>query len=426
MDHLPLKYHLPEFRVPYLGGPLWDYESFGNWPDRLGYSSEFKFGILAEGERIEDLDRIAQCWLYFGLLECTTGTPISRETFVVPDAKAEVSSISASSTDKEQLISSKILPEIMDDWKTRIAGMDQSRKKELMNFVMSHLYLAEYAINEMVSNTLSRQSTTASRAVVLSILTLSAFIDTTAQRVFGSQYQRTTILFESMSYWLYEDMFVKYKWCPKTSAFAVRNLDTLDLCYVLSLGQQPNSRSHTCCSKAVRGALQSREKVDALHICPSEKTCTLIRPKVAAICHAIGQGDVPILKVRRWSPLRFTVKVEPYQIGMEYYAISHIWADRLASSKNAEVPVCQLERLYRYIESMHTDNYNVLLHVIRRLEDYGQDWQHALKKNWDVLWQSHEGELMNCKQDTTMTLTSKFRVHAAEKDRLTKRAGRLR
>ena len=50
--------------------------------------------------------------------------------------------------------------------------------------------------------------------------------------------------------------------------------------------------------------------------------------------------------------MNFAVSVEKYETEIPYIAISHIWADRLAHFRSNEMPICQLERIYRYVRRL--------------------------------------------------------------------------
>ena len=73
--------------------------------------------------------------------------------------------------------------------------------------------------------------------------------------------------------------------------------------------------------------------------------CDFVGPALEQIVRCLEHGTFPVLSIKEDPSRELLVEVLPYEEGMAYTALSHVWVDGLGNPAAIKLPRCQLLRL---------------------------------------------------------------------------------
>ena len=140
-------------------------------------------------------------------------------------------------------------------------------------------------------------------------------------------------------------------WCPVYANDLLSREHLTDVYIAASVVPRNGSSSmHRECSH-MKGCLAWNVKLDQIiqrhvrHDC----NCKLIRPDMSKVYELLQRGEIPVAEITCSPGKGLSLKIKPAEASVDYTAISHIWADGLASGRENGLLGCQLERIQRQV-----------------------------------------------------------------------------
>lgn len=142
--------------------------------------------------------------------------------------------------------------------------------------------------------------------------------------------------------WLRSRMVLE-GWCPYTvwRLYVVSDVD--ELVYGYFLGSKRITQDHSRCIDTECIANTIRSDAPPQHT-QTDCGCEIIYPPLQKMMDIIGQGGVPILRIKKESN-NLVLEAEELNGAHKYVAMSHVWADGLGSLNSNSIFSCQLERI---------------------------------------------------------------------------------
>ncbi|KAK1962843.1 hypothetical protein LY78DRAFT_223955 [Colletotrichum sublineola] len=137
-------------------------------------------------------------------------------------------------------------------------------------------------------------------------------------------------------------------WCPYQAAWVRNNFTPVSGYFVALLGPHPMPlKCHIECNDRQCRLLQIDEnEYQPQHRPSCDKLCNMARPDVDEVCAILEDGGIPLIAIACHSggtgKAGLSVKVERWKVGVEFYAISHVWSDGMGNPKENALPTCQL------------------------------------------------------------------------------------
>ena len=173
-------------------------------------------------------------------------------------------------------------------------------------------------------------------------------------------------------------------WCP-VYANDVLSREPLTDVYIAAavVPRNGSSSMHRECSSR-KGCLAWNVKLDKIrqrHV-RQDCNCKLVKPDMSKVYELLQRGEIPVAEVSCNPGKGLSVKVKPAEANIDYTAISHIWADGLASGKENGLLSCQLERIQCQVLNVQAEYRKALVtyyptFTSNRLMSY--NWQKRLK-----------------------------------------------
>lgn len=143
-------------------------------------------------------------------------------------------------------------------------------------------------------------------------------------------------------------------WCQSEVSMLTKTMDNTAL-FLASMLKLPFSQKldHESCTETRCLALQTSDddyKTNHADECPRDASCTEVSIAQEKICSILRNGGTPIIYVpfipEHGNPPK--VRIINYNAnGLEYVAISHVWAHGLGNPKANALPSCQVLRMKR-------------------------------------------------------------------------------
>lgn len=146
-------------------------------------------------------------------------------------------------------------------------------------------------------------------------------------------------------------------WCPVLAEDILRR-QSLDHVYraLVRVGYHDKSVVHDHCTLAA-GCVAYNVKLDDLQPrhCQSPCSCSVIKPDIEKVYAILARGEIPVAKLHRNRKHHtLSIEITPAIPGLSYVAISHVWADGLASARYNGLYLCQLEKVFDRISHLET------------------------------------------------------------------------
>lgn len=146
---------------------------------------------------------------------------------------------------------------------------------------------------------------------------------------------------------------VQSKWCPSDVALVAAQFTAPTLYYVSRMRRSSTRRDHSRCTD---------KKCKAFRVDPAVYRTKHVEPGCARhftgppepqVMRIIRSGKIPILSLKENQQGDIIeVSVEPYRAGVEYVAVSHVWADDLGNVDENKLPQCQLRHIKRILDDL--------------------------------------------------------------------------
>ena len=341
MDHIPnvtpVVYEHP--RVPYIRPAEYEYKygsgQWVNFPYRCGWYDPNFLKIefsLSNSEHDRRFSSFLQNWFYFGLLAETLGIPINVADFV-------------DGNDDNQTITTRRLPEFIDQWSSRVHRLSQSEKAECAKNLDNFLREWYWIYHECVGYNESNQKISSEIHLSIAILHTTLVM---AKRVIFPMSDMDHIGFESP---LVKNRMMKDGWCESD----LRKLEqsgvtsVLGFYYCSLLGPRQVLRDHGQCNYRNCLAFQIKNEEYVTRHVTTECNCENVRVDIDKLYSILKKNIVPVLTFEdNGFPHDASIELHESNINTSYVAISHVWADGLGNPHENSLPRCQLRRLQMY------------------------------------------------------------------------------
>ncbi|KAK8040150.1 Het domain-containing protein [Apiospora rasikravindrae] len=350
MDHLPLPHYPTSISiapVPLLATVAYDGKDFRAYPARNGWTitgSHASLSIKHNGLDVStsEAGSMLQTWLFFGLLSAVTGEPCDIQTFTRVDALGA----------KE--LTTESLGSLVSRWSEKLISEEWSIYADNLSTWKESAYEHILLARKTTLRVNSTERYADLNLVCMSIAVLGEYLVQALKDIFLKRALSAPInqswrvpMFSDCGAPLLASMLDK-GWCPY-------KLAGLDAGKVMSIGKlwffahmtPPNAGlDHKgLCSPSSCDFMEVKKSTYAIAHEEAGCSCALKGPDPRGLAYALETGSIPILRVQEGAtPLLYA---EPYTEGMEYVAISHVWADGHGNPDDNTSPCCFLNSLTR-------------------------------------------------------------------------------
>ena len=359
MDHLPRIKGATgaesfSANVPCICDPhQYDGGQFETFPTRQGFrlvehDSFVKFILHEGGSRLdaESLARIAQLWLFFGLLAevlKVSGITVDFSDFIRHEGE-------------NSYISTNRLPEYLHQWTEheRFLSMNERkahyrRQQDLiiiaMNFRLHQIsgnWWQEDLQASQFEKVIERYKVAIPLSIEMSFVVLEGTLDRTSRRARGLDFNKSEN--ELLSPPLLENIKAG-GWCPSEVSLILQGFDDTTAFFSSQIDRGRTRANHVECStnkciayNVPTGNYITKHAMDC-HGCGS------VEVRAEALSSLLRTGQTPRAR------LHLSDTDEDLQPSVEledtgpYIAISHVWSDGLGNARNNSLPACQILRL---------------------------------------------------------------------------------
>ena len=353
MDHLPRfnGTNAPAVRVPCVCNPTeYDGGPFETFPVRQGFVlveqySFPKFILHKDRSRLNahSLARIAQAWLFFGLLSeilKVSGVTIDAKEFVLRDGETTY-------------ISTSKLPRYLSEWIERERLLPLNERKAHFRRQQDMISIAiQFRLHQISGNWWQRGSIFEAVEeeykvaipfhIEMSFVVLEETLDRASRRARGLEYNKSNDTLLSPR--LVENVKTS-NWCPSEVSMISTGFDDTAIFFASHINRARTKANHADCST---------------HKCKAYNVSTGNYPTKHAMdcagCENIGSDSEKLTSILRRgqtprASLQLTqVNEAPHpcislEVSGPYIAISHVWSDGLGNATANSLPACQIVRL---------------------------------------------------------------------------------
>ncbi len=146
-------------------------------------------------------------------------------------------------------------------------------------------------------------------------------------------------------------------WCPILAEDLLRRRSLAHVyCAAALVRYTDNFAKHDNCATSGRCVAYNvnLDSFRAAHV-KTNCRCEPLKPDMAQIYHILEQGQIPIAHLARTSPDHIAMEIAPARPQIQYTAISHVWADGLASADYNGLLRCQLDRFFECLWRMRME-----------------------------------------------------------------------
>lgn len=374
MEHLPLREDSKRIIIPYVCVEEFDGGEFLSYPQRKGWDiPRWRRGMLprrydTDFDRDVDVDEVAaflQTWLFFGLLSSCLQSKIVVSDFVRTDARGQA------------VITTANLQRYLESWKLRAADETETEREEKYASVLRFTDEALIVVDNFqtfanYARTQGRDEYEKVQEQVFAIYILDSAITSANRKIyrpgiwFGT-IERSPNAGHMAS--LLEERLQQDNWCSHTIRTLKGHFDADLQAYAYAVGTVRSRQDHSnctpsrCISNGVGARYTVKHRQESCH-------CDFEVPAIEAIVSILKSGRIPVMTIVE-SPdqiggLQYIV--EPSTPGLDYLAISHVWADGLGNPDGNVLPACQLAYIYSAIKkALDTET-----HVMQKYPEYLQ------------------------------------------------------
>lgn len=308
------------------------------------------------------LQPFLQTWLYFGLIAEFLGlneTPDGKRLVSLEQAQEDMhylhQSLSEQRDDGPKLLLGAPVMTLKDHFAERIRLFEDSQKRYeyLHNCLSRTMFMVNNCYNQMDFTV--RYSISALGELLMTTLYTSSH--STAPKVV-----MPSAAFAWFTDYLIPDGDVErnmlgFGWCP-SEIEKIRNLyqGVASLHYVTRLKQRSRAESHKNCSRHACRAFQ----IDMTQYRPRHATdgcaCAHVHVDERELSNILQNTEsYPVLRVDTAPNGTVQLSMETYEPGINYVALSHVWADGLGNPTNNALPACQISKVAEDVAQLNRD-----------------------------------------------------------------------
>ncbi|KAK6855473.1 hypothetical protein PG995_009005 [Apiospora arundinis] len=295
-----------------------------------------------------------QPWLYFGLLSVVTDEPFTIQDFTRLD------------DDGNSLLTSDCLESLVTRWSNKIASQPWSKDERQFREWYKRLEMYLLRAREIVLWTKHGDASPYKRfdTVVMSIAVLGEYLSEALYDLFREREWETPVI----QSWRSSEVLDCGKplrkimrhngWCPYKIVGLDSNwtspMSVSSLWFFANLAA-PKADEHIdgagrglLCNSSVCHFMDVKKAQYVISHQVPHCSCEMVSPNQSDLASALQGGTIPIITLQALArPEQFTVHctAEPYTSGMQYVAISHVWANGHGNPYQNMLPTCILAKL---------------------------------------------------------------------------------
>lgn len=345
MDHLPVVADpLPALDVPFVAMEQIDGGDFLEYPERKGVNKQ-----TLRTNRWTKMDNAAsflQTWLFFGLLRAFLDVEIRKEDFIRVDKAGR------------QSVTTKTLPQLLEDWYHRCLKLQHDSISAYHKRKVAYLMCA-YDHNELFQGADEELSAVSFLVAVLVQTLTDASIILENHPSYGQERLDGKIVwklrdFRHLEYPILQKRFLDRGWCPNEFArLQAKDLPCTTLYYISNMKRLSGSENHSNCDRNYcLHQIMTEEEYDTRHVIKS-CCCHPVEAPMEQVNAIIRKGGIPLVAYStRCNERTGQLKVTEWRPGINYVAISHVWADGRGNPNRNSLPECQLQGIQQLLQSL--------------------------------------------------------------------------
>jgi hypothetical protein len=353
MDHLPLplKAH-DQIRCKYTpntyGSPAEETCSFFEFDRQSG----FKFvrvlrGRFENGLRPEHLEGFFQAWLYFSFLKEILGSNVNTQDFIRHDP-----------TDGNDYLSTCHLNDYIRKWHEQYNAATGPTKEGMRNDTISVTQGVTYLLNRM-ANAVDPDFSPVRLISHEFELAVRILIQTLEFELLPDDLPRQRVIDESGTHIcpLLTQRLLGSRWCPNQINMLACTMDVPSLYYASLLGPDASGKNHSACTDDLCKANQiDQSRYKTAHVY-EDCQCEFVGASSHELANIVQDEQIPVIDMAsNGDREKRNIRIRTLRDGMEYVALSHVWADGLGNPNANSLPMCQLTRLSEYVKAVLPDH----------------------------------------------------------------------
>lgn len=356
---------------------LYDFAGFHTFYARHHF---IKHDVIDLDRPTEDIDRLLQLWLYFGLLSELLDrliAPIDFELETEPGT---------------YVISSHSLQPLLHEFgnRARVLGL-RDHQDQFGQFAQSLHSARDWCSRiESTVKEIAPLLTTTCLAVqtLISSLALVFLPDRKEYEEFIEAKMKITPGAEARSAWplysAYRDRFLRTfnpcpvssssgsptrsanalassmldnKWCPHQVKQFLNSYDYATCGYLATM-KRPAHRSHLLCETSPK-CVADNAQISNYPIRHTYNDCTEITAPIDQIMAIVSRGRVPLISLAESRDGQVQILVCERTTVTRYVALLHVWADGFGNPSNNALPICTLRELISWLRNLPLPRYKI-------------------------------------------------------------------
>jgi hypothetical protein len=387
IDHLQTYRAVSPLAIPFLGsrGEVYDLNGFAGYPERQGWNKSdiYETGAF-RGRSRQEAEAFFQRWLFFGVLS---------EVLWVGRIKVICSHFICVDENGQEFISTEHLRAYLTEW-TRLearrqeaeleSSEDRAARWESITVILgeSHRWIqrfcAEHSETEGLRTNFVPEFWPTSPEISLSLLSMWASLNFAAHSIF----QRLSHfrLYQGIHSSILSQHMLNCGWCENDLSKLRRHADITAQYFLSSFPPPRGTINHSRCVEYECLADQIEDaNYQSIHNTPG-CMCKHLGPSSEEIVSAIERGIVPLIKLTSQNnSTTYQLDVVERQTETHYVAISHVWSHGLGNVSSNSLPLCQLLKIQRAVNSLYNDECTVAFWIDTLCVPVQKDLQHIRK-----------------------------------------------
>ena len=314
MDHFP-PVHSPcnSVEVPYLDG-TYDGGEFTDFPNRQGWNLDRLRPADVEGRTVTDAGRFLQAWLYFGMIHGVLGIEVDVSDFVRIDDRSQ-----------KRYITTQHLRAYLRKWRSQIEELQMSGRNDILASRNERAVTClTYAYNYWFSLEEPERDRFVGPEIGLSIHILASALEHALTSVCDVSVRDVPWRLERNNF--LDQRMINFGWCPSILEQIVTVNHLAFQYYASLLFPTSDVKQHEQCHAGDLGCNAknvSHADLATKHRLPN-CDCEFLKVENEAISNIVQEGNIPLLHLGNEGS-KTVVKVVPFEKGMHYTALSHVW-----------------------------------------------------------------------------------------------------